>query len=113
MATLKAKSKSAKAVSKKVEEKEAVKTADEKYMNEEEKEVLQKHADVKEEEDSKVSTEKMEKAVEVVQKLFNLTGKNFVVSSFTDGGTNCKLSLANSDFEMQIKIKDAEKYKLL
>lgn len=87
--------------------------SDEKYMNKAEAEVLQKDADETTEEKRKVSTEKMEKAVELIQDTFNLSDKGYVVNAFTDGGVKLKLSLANSDFELSVTIRDSEKYGLL
>jgi hypothetical protein len=91
----------------------ATKESTEKYMTQEEEEALKPGAEEIIEEKTRVSTEKMEKAVELVQDIFNLSDKGYVVNSFSDAVTKIKLSLANGDFEISVVIKDTEKHGLL
>ena len=61
----------------------------------------------------KVSTEKMEKSVNTLEQLFNLSGFSFSVTSFKDSGSKCVVSLSNEDFDMTVTIKDPAKYGLV
>ena len=83
---------------------------DNKYMNAEEREVLEEQASDIAEEESKVSTEKMQRAVDLVSRKFNLLGGGFVVTGFVDKGTKVAVSLANADFDIAITIKDSDRY---
>ena len=83
---------------------------DNKYMNAEEREVLEEQASDIAEEESKVSTEKMQRAVDLVSRKFNLLGGDFVVTGFVDKGTKVAVSLANADFDIAITIKDSDRY---
>lgn len=83
---------------------------DNKYMNAEEREVLEEQASDVAEEESKVSTEKMQRAVDLVSCKFNLLGGDFVVTGFVDKGTKVAVSLANADFDISITIKDSDRY---
>ena len=79
-------------------------------MNAEEREVLEEQASDIAEEESKVSTEKMQRAVDLVSRKFNLLGGDFVVTGFVDKGTKVAVSLANADFDIAITIKDSDRY---
>ena len=83
---------------------------DNKYMNAEEREVLEEQASDIAEEESKVSTEKMQRAVDLVSRKFNLLGGDFVVTGFVDKGTKVAVSLSNADFDIAITIKDSDRY---
>ena len=83
---------------------------DNKYMNAEEREVLEEQVSDAAEEESKVSTEKMQRAVDLVSRKFNLLGGDFVVTGFVDKGTKVAVSLANADFDIAITIKDSDRY---
>ena len=83
---------------------------DNKYMNVEEREVLEEQASDVAEEESKVSTEKMQRAVDLVSRKFNLLGGDFVVTGFVDKGTKVAVSLANANFDIAITIKDSDRY---
>ena len=83
---------------------------DNKYMNAEEREVLEEQASDIAEEESKGSTEKMQRAVDLVSRKFNLLGGGFVVTGFVDKGTKVAVSLANADFDIAITIKDSDRY---
>lgn len=83
---------------------------DNKYMNAEEREVLEEQASDIAEEESKVSTEKMQRAIDLVSRKFNLLGDDFVVTGFVDKGTKVAVSLANADFDIAITIKDSDRY---
>lgn len=79
----------------------------------EEQETLQAMSDELKKEKDKVSIEKMSQAVALVESEFNLTGKNFSVTSFKDSGSKCVLSISNDDFSMSITIANPEKYGLI
>ena len=81
-----------------------------KYMNAEEREVLEEQASDIAEEESKVSTEKMQRAIDLVSRKFNLLGGDFVVTGFVDKGTKVAVSLANADFDIAVTIKDSDRY---
>ena len=83
---------------------------DNKYMNAEERGVLEEQASDIAEEESKVSTEKMQRAIDLVSRKFNLLGGDFVVTGFVDKGTKVAVSLANADFDISITIKDSDRY---
>ena len=83
---------------------------DNKYMNAEERGVLEEQASDIAEEESKVSTEKMQRAIDLVSRKFNLLGGDFVVTGFVDKGTKVAVSLANADFDIAITIKDSDRY---
>ena len=83
---------------------------DNKYMNAEEREVLEEQAGDIAEEESKVSTEKMQRAIDLVSRKFNLLGGDFVVTGFVDKGTKVAVSLTNADFDIAITIKDSDRY---
>ena len=83
---------------------------DNKYMNAEEREVLEEQVSDIAEEESKVSTEKMQRAIDLVSRKFNLLGGDFVVTGFVDKGTKVAVSLANADFDIAITIKDSDRY---
>ena len=80
------------------------------YMNEAEQSALSEQHERDSAESKKVSTEKMQKAVEVVQEQFNLCDKGFSVNGFSDKGSKCQLSMSNGDFDIVVTIKDAEKF---
>ena len=83
---------------------------DNKYMNAEEREVLEEQVSDIAEEESKVSTEKMQRAIDLVSRKFNLLGGDFVVTGFVDKGTKVAVSLANANFDIAITIKDSDRY---
>lgn len=83
---------------------------DNKYMNAEEREVLEERASDIAEEESKVSTEKMQRAIDLVSRKFNLLSGDFVVTGFVDKGTKVAVSLANADFDIAVTIKDSDRY---
>ena len=83
---------------------------DNKYMNAEERGVLEEQASDIAEEESKVSTEKMQRAIDLVSRKFNLLSGDFVVTGFVDKGTKVAVSLANADFDIAITIKDSDRY---
>ena len=83
---------------------------DNKYMNAEEREVLEEQTSDIAEEESKVSTEKMQRAIDLVSRKFNLLGGDFVVTGFVDKGTKVAVSLANADVDSAVTIKDSDRY---
>lgn len=82
------------------------------YLNAAEQEALasQVEKDYESDDPNKVSTKKLEAAVEMCEKTFNLSGGKFVVNGFTDKGTKFQLSLSNEDFDLNIVIKDSIKH---
>jgi len=84
-----------------------------KYLNEYEKSALSEQHEKDVEESKRVSTKKMEKAVEIVQNTFNLASGSFVVNGFADKGNKCQLSLSNDDFDLVISVKDTEKFGII
>lgn len=80
------------------------------YLNSDEREALTTQHEKDTESEKKVSTEKLQKAVEVVESSFNLSGGNFAVTGFSDKGNKFTLSLSSDDFDLTVTIKDAEKY---
>ena len=83
------------------------------YLNEAEQNALAEQHEKDTAESKKVSTEKMQMAVEVVQEQFNLCDKNFSVNGFADKGSKCQLSMSNDDFDIVIVIKDTEKFGIM
>ena len=83
------------------------------YLNEAEQNALAEQHEKDTAESKKVSTEKMQMAVEVVQEQFNLCDKNFSVNGFADKGSKCQLSMSNDDFDIVIVIKDTEKFSIM
>lgn len=83
------------------------------YMNEAEQTALAEQHEKYTAESKKVSTEKMQMAVEVVQEQFNLCDKNFSVNGFADKGSKCQLSMSNDDFDIVITVKDTEKFGIM
>lgn len=83
------------------------------YLNEAEHNALAEQHEKDTAESKKVSTEKMQMAVEVVQEQFNLCDKNFSVNGFADKGSKCQLSMSNDDFDIVIVIKDTEKFGIM
>lgn len=82
------------------------------YMNEAEQNALAEQHKKDTADSKKVSIEKMQTAVEVVQDMFNLIDKNFSVNGFADKGSKCQLSMSNDDFDIVITIKDTEKFNI-
>lgn len=80
------------------------------YLNSDEQEALTTQHEKDTESEKKVSTEKLQKAVEVAESSFNLPGGNFAVTGFSDKGNKFILSLSSDDFDLTVTIKDAEKY---
>lgn len=80
------------------------------YLNSDEQEALATQHEKDTESEKKVSTEKLQKAVEVAENSFNLSGGNFAVTGFSDKGNKFTLSLSSEDFDLTVTIKDAEKY---
>lgn len=84
-----------------------------KYLSEEEEKVLKEQVDKEEEEQDKVNTVNLDKAIEVITEKFNLLGGNFVVTAFSDKRNKFQLSLSNEDFDITVMIKDTEKYDII
>lgn len=83
------------------------------YLNEQEQEALAEQHERDTAESKKVSTAKMEKAVEVVGDQFNLCDRNFSMNGFADKGGKCQLSMSNDDFDIVITVKDTEKFGIM
>lgn len=78
------------------------------YLNEEEKEALESDSETLSEEDSNVSTKKMEKTVALLENMFNLKDKSFSVTAFADKGKSVRVSMTNGDFDVSVTVNDAE-----
>lgn len=85
----------------------------ESYLNEAEQTALAEQHERDVEDSLKVSTAKMESAVEVVQNHFNLCDKGFSVNGFADKGSKCQLSMSNDDFDIVVTVKDTEKFGIM
>ena len=83
------------------------------YLNDAEQTALAEQHEKDTAESKKVSIAKMEKAVEVVQEMFNLCDRNFSMNGFADKGSKCQLSMSNEDFDIVITVKDTEKFGIL
>lgn len=55
-------------------------------------------------------TDKMNKALELVFKTFDLEDKGYVMTGFKDKNKSCELELANGDFTLRVVISDCEKF---
>ena len=53
-----------------------------------------------------ISTQKMERIVELLSDRFNLRGDSYAVVAFNDKGDTAKISFANDGFEVTIVVKD-------
>ena len=85
---------------------------EDKYLNEREREALEKQVDSDNEDSSKVATVRMEKALKVVSDKFNLTNDDFILKGFSDKGTKFQMSMSNDDFDITILVKDTEKFEI-
>ena len=83
------------------------------YLNEAEQTALAEQHEKDTADSKKVSTEKMQRAVEVVSDHFNLYDKNFSVNGFADKGSKCQLSMSNDNFDIVITVKDTEKFAII
>lgn len=83
-------------------------TVEEIYMNEEEKEVLEADGQQYKEEQSKVSSEKMNKVLDLLQDEFNLRDKGFEPVGYADKGNKIVATLANNDFEASFVLKSQD-----
>ena len=94
-------------------EEEVPATEESPYLNDAEQNALAEQHEKDTEKSRRVSIEKMEQAVEVVQNQFNLYDKNFSVNGFADKGSKCQLSMSNGDFDIVVTIKDSEKFGII
>lgn len=83
-------------------------TEDINYMTEEEKEVLEEDGQQYQEEQSKVSSEKMNEVIQLLQEEFNLKNKGFEVVGYADKGNKIVVILANSNYEATITLKSQD-----
>lgn len=88
---------------------EVVETTEEQsYMNEEEKEVLTTDGEQYIDDSTKVSSDKMNKVLDLLQDTYNLRGKNFELIGYADKGNKIVATLANTEYEAQFTIKSSE-----
>ena len=80
---------------------------EEPVMTEEEKEVIQKSEEKKKEQSA--DTRRLQLATNVVSSQFNLD-PSYSVSKFDDKGKVVNLTLENSDFIINVTIKDSERH---
>lgn len=83
-------------------------TVEETYMNDDEKEVLEADGQQYKDEQSKVSSEKMNKVLDLLQDEFNLRDKGFELIGYADKGNKIVATLANSDFEASFVLKSQD-----
>lgn len=86
---------------------------EEEELTAEEQEALDAIAAENEEANKKVSFKKMEKAVTLLEGMFNLKEQGYSVMSFTDKGNSVKVSMTNGAFDVSVTINDAEAYGLM
>lgn len=88
---------------------EVVETTEEQsYMNEEEKEVLTTDGEQYIDDSTKVSSDKMNKVLDLLQDTYNLRGKGFELIGYADKGNKIVATLANTEYEAQFTIKSSE-----
>lgn len=83
-------------------------TEEQSYMNEEEKEVLTSDGEQYIDDSTKVSSDKMNKVLNLLQDTYNLRGKGFELIGYADKGNKIVATLANTDYEAQFTIKSSE-----
>ena len=83
-------------------------TEEQSYMNEEEKEVLIADGEQYIEDSTKVSSDKMNKVLDLLQDTYNLRGKGFELIGYADKGNKIVATLANTEYEAQFTIKSSE-----
>lgn len=83
-------------------------TEEQSYMNEEEKEVLTTDGWQYIDDSTKVSSDKMNKVLDLLQDTYNLRGKNFELIGYADKGNKIVATLANTEYEAQFTIKSSE-----
>lgn len=88
--------------------KELVEETVEDFMNEDEREVLEADGEQYKEEQSKVSSEKMNKVLDLLQDEFNLRDKGFELVGYADKGNKIVATLANNDFEASFVLKSQD-----
>lgn len=77
-------------------------------MNEEEKEVLTSDGEQYIDDSTKVSSDKMNKVLNLLQDTYNLRGKGFELIGYADKGNKIVATLANTEYEAQFTIKSSE-----
>lgn len=78
------------------------------YINEDEKEVISADGEQYTECAENVSSEKMNKVIELLQDKYNLRGQNFELTAYADKGNKVIATLANADYEVQFTIKSLD-----
>lgn len=83
------------------------------YMNEEEKEVIEFDGEQYVEDSTKVSSEKMNKVLDLLQEKFNLKDKGFELTGYADKGNKIIATLSNLDYEATFTLKSQETIMML
>ena len=77
-------------------------------MTEDEKEVLEDDGQQYKEEQEKVSSEKMNKVLDLLQEQFNLRDKGFELTGYADKGNKIVATLTNQDYEATFTLKSQD-----
>lgn len=78
------------------------------YMTDGEKEVLEEDGQQYKEEQEKVSSEKMNKVLDLLQEQFNLRDKGFELTGYADKGNKIVATLTNQDYEATFTLKSQD-----
>lgn len=78
------------------------------FMTEDEKEVLEDDGQQYKEEQEKVSSEKMNKVLDLLQEQFNLRDKGFELTGYADKGNKIVATLTNQDYEATFTLKSQD-----
>ena len=92
---------------KKTEKVETVETSVEenKYMNEEESEVLKADGEAYVESTEQVSSERMHKVLDLLQEEFDIKSKGFELVGYNDKTNKIEAVLSNMDYEVKFTLK--------
>lgn len=78
------------------------------YMTDDEKEVLEADGQSYIDDQTKVSSVKMNKVLEMLQEEFNLKGKNYILTGYVDKGNKIVTTLDNGEFSIQFTLNSQE-----
>lgn len=78
------------------------------YMTDDEKKVLEVDGQSYIDDQTKVSSVKMNKVLEMLQEEFNLKGKNYILTGYVDKGNKIVTTLDNGEFSIQFTLNSQE-----